>query len=266
MLLSLNGRRVYFDLVGPQAAPVVCFTHSLSSDGGMWAEQMGPLLGAGYRVLRLDMRGHGGSQPVQGDYSMDDLVGDVKASLDVLQIGKVHYIGLSIGGMIGQGFALAHPGRLLSAMFCDTQPSTPPGSGPSWDERKAAVRKANGLSTVADGTMDRWFTPEFAKVNPVRWREIRDTIVGTSAPGFLGCASAIQNFDFEGRLHTIGTPTLVVCGDEDPGTPPERNKLIAAKIPGGRYEEIAAARHLPNVERPDAFNRIMLGWLAAHAK
>jgi 3-oxoadipate enol-lactonase len=266
MLLSLNGRRVYFDLVGPRNAPTVCFAHSLSSDGGMWAEQMLPLLSAGYRVLRLDMRGHGGSQPVQGDYSMDDLVGDVKGALDVLEIWKVHYIGLSIGGMIGQGFALAHPDRLVSAMFCDTQPSTPPGSAASWEERKAAVRAAGGLSTVADGTMDRWFTPEFKTVNPARWREIRDIIVGTSAPGFLGCAAAIQNFNFEDRLHTVKTPTLVVCGDEDPGTPPERNKFIAAKIPGGRYEEIAAARHLPNVERPEAFNRIMLGWLAAQTK
>ena len=141
MLLSLNGRRVYFDLAGPQDAPVVCFTHSLNSDGGMWVEQMVPLLGAGYRVLRLDMRGHGGSAPVDGDYTMDELAADVKGALDVLGIKKVHYIGLRIGGMIGQGFALGHPDRLLSCL-CDTQPSTPPGSAGAWDERKAIVRKA----------------------------------------------------------------------------------------------------------------------------
>ena len=114
MLLSLDGRRVYFDLAGPQGAPTVCFTHSLNSDGGMWVEQMVPLLAAGYRVLRLDMRGHGGSAPVDGDYTMDALAADVKGALDVLGIKKVHYIGLSIGGMIGQGFALANPSYLLS--------------------------------------------------------------------------------------------------------------------------------------------------------
>ena len=114
MLLSLNGRRVYFDLAGPQGAPTVCFTHSLNADGGMWVEQMVPLLAAGYRVLRLDMRGHGGSAPVDGDYTMDALAADVKGALDVLDIKKVHYIGLSIGGMIGQGFALANPTYLLS--------------------------------------------------------------------------------------------------------------------------------------------------------
>jgi 3-oxoadipate enol-lactonase len=230
----------------------------------MWVEQMVPLLAAGYRVLRLDMRGHGGSAPVEGDYTMDALAADVKGALDVLGIGKVHFIGLSIGGMIGQALLLDHAARLRSAMLCDTQPSTPPGSGPQWDERKAAVRAANGLSTIADGTMDRWFTPAFKGRNPARWTQIRDTIAGTTAQGFLGCASAIQNFNFEDRLATIKVPTLVVCGDQDPGTPPDRNRFIAAKIPGGRYEGIAKARHLPNVERPEQFNRVMMAFLAAN--
>ena len=116
MLLSLDNRKVYFDLAGPAKAPVVCFTHSLNADGGMWVEQMVPLLADGYRVLRLDMRGHGGSAPVEGDYTMDALAADVKGALDVLGIKKVHYIGLSIGGMIGQGFALANPGLPLVAV------------------------------------------------------------------------------------------------------------------------------------------------------
>src|SRR3990167_2198522 len=263
MLLSLDNRRVYFDLAGPQNAPVVCFTHSLNSDGGMWVEQRVPLLGAGYRVLRRDMRGHGGSAAVDGEYTMDALAADVKGALDVLDIKKVHFIGLSIGGMIGQGFALANPGSLASLTLCDTQPSTPPGSAGTWEERKAVVR-SKGLAPLADSTMERWFTDEFKKVNPVRWREIRDTISGTTPEGSAGCMSAIQDFDYLDPLPTIKTPTLAICGDEDPGTPPERNKLIASKIPDGRYEGIAKARHLPNVERPDQFNRIMMSWLAAN--
>ena len=263
MLLSLDGRRVYFDLAGPQDAPTVCLTHSLNADGGMWVEQMVPLLAAGYRVLRLDMRGHGGSAPVAGDYTMDGLAADVKAALDVLQIARVHYVGLSIGGMIGQGFALAFPDRLLTLTLCDTQPSTPPGSAGTWEERKATVR-SKGLAALADSTMERWFTDEFRQVNPVRWREVRDTISNTTPEGSAGCMSAIQDFDYLDRLPTIRTPSLVICGDEDQGTPPERNRLIASKIPGGRYEGIARARHLPNVERPDAFNKILLPWLAAN--
>src|SRR5215470_504464 len=108
MLLPLQGRRIAYDLVGPESAPTVCITHSLASDGGSWAEQVSALLQAGFRVLRLDMRGHGGSDPVDGDYTMEALAADVAVVLNGLAIPRVHYIGLSIGGMIGQAFAIQH--------------------------------------------------------------------------------------------------------------------------------------------------------------
>src|SRR5260221_7083188 len=108
MVIKLAAGKIYYDLPGPENGPVVCFTHSLASDGGMWAEQLPPLLAAGYRVLRLDMRGHGGSDPVAGPYTMAQLADDVAASLDFLGIAKVQFVGLSIGGMLGQAFAIAH--------------------------------------------------------------------------------------------------------------------------------------------------------------
>src|SRR5580704_6323606 len=98
MLLALNGRNIAYDLIGSETAPVVCMTHSLASDGGMWAEQMPVLLAGGFRVLRIDMRGHGGSDPVSGPYTMTHLAADVAAVLDALGFAKVHFIGLSIGG------------------------------------------------------------------------------------------------------------------------------------------------------------------------
>ena len=155
MLLPLPGRRLYYDLVGPENGPVVCITHSLASDGGSWAEQVPPLLEAGFRVLRLDMRGHGGSDPVAGDYTMQALAGDVATVLDALAIPRVHYIGLSIGGMIGQAFALAHGDRLISAMWCDTLPASPSSARAAWDERMAIVREANSLEPLAEPTMER---------------------------------------------------------------------------------------------------------------
>src|ERR1700677_4466680 len=128
MLLPLDGRSIAYDLIGPEKAAVVCMTHSLSADGGMWAEQVPVLLAGGFRVLRIDMRGHGGSDPVSGPYTMNQLAAHVAAVLHALNLAKVHFIGLSIGGMIGQAFALDHAARLLSAMWCDTMPQTPPGS------------------------------------------------------------------------------------------------------------------------------------------
>src|SRR5436305_3515509 len=106
MLLPLPGRRLYYDLTGPENGPVVCITHSLASDGGSWAEQVPALLQAGFRGLRLDMRGHGGSDPVAGDYTMAALADDAAAALQALAFARVRYIGLSIGGLIGQAFAL----------------------------------------------------------------------------------------------------------------------------------------------------------------
>jgi len=125
MLLPLQGRNIAYDLVGPDSAPTVCITHSLASDGGSWAEQVPVLLQAGFRVLRIDMRGHGGSDPAPGDhYAMKDLAGDVATVLDALSISRTHYIGLSIGGMLGQAFAIEHQQKLISAMWCDTLPAS----------------------------------------------------------------------------------------------------------------------------------------------
>jgi len=261
MLLPLAGRRLYYDLVGPENGPVVCITHSLASDSGMWAEQMPPLLQAGFRVLRIDMRGHGGSDPVAGDYTMKALAGDVAAVLEVLSLPRVHYIGLSIGGMIGQAFAVDHGAKLISALWSDTLPSSPAGAAALWDERMSTVRRANSLEPLADGTVERWFTEAFRPRKPGRWKQIRDTVAATTPAGYLGCSAAIMRFDFTGQLPTLRVPTLVVCGADDPGTPASENRRLAGLVPGGRYEEIADARHFPNVEHPEAFNRIMMDWL-----
>ena len=261
MLLPLAGRRLYYDLVGPEDGPVVCITHSLASDSGMWAEQMPPLLQAGFRVLRLDMRGHGGSDPVAGDYTMQQLAADVAGALDALMLSRVHYIGLSIGGMIGQAFAIEHSAKLISAMWCDTLPASPSGAAAMWEERMSIVRRANSLEPLADGTVERWFTDAFKSSKPWRWKQIRDTVAATTPAGYLGCSAAIMNFDFTGQLPALRIPTLVVCGADDPGTPPSENRRLAGLVPGGRYEEIADARHFPNVEHPEAFNRIMMAWL-----
>jgi 3-oxoadipate enol-lactonase len=262
MLLPLEGRRLYYDLVGREDGPLVCFTHSLSSDGGMWTEQLPPLVAAGYRVLRLDMRGHGGSDKVAGSYTMAQLADDVAAALQALRLGPVHYCGLSIGGMLGQAFALRHGGMLRSLTLCDTLPATAADAKEAWAPRIAAVKQASSLAPLADGTMERWFTAAFKPRRPARWQEIRETIVGTTVEGYLGCADAILGFDFTKELPRLEVPTLVICGADDPGTPPAENRRIAKLVPGARYEEIAEARHLPNVEQPERFNAILLGWLA----
>jgi len=175
----------------------------------------------------------------------------------------VHYVGLSIGGMIGQAFAIEHGTKLISALWSDTLPASPKGAATLWDERMSTVRQASSLEPLADPTMERWFTDAFKPRNPGRWKQIRDTVAATTPAGYLGCSAAIMNFDFTAQLPALRVPTLVVCGADDPGTPASENRHLAGLVPGGRYEEIANARHFPNVEHPEVFNRIIIGWLDA---
>src|SRR5260370_34375077 len=219
MLLRLQGRNIAYDLLGPEDSPTVCITHALGSDGGSWAEQVPALLEGGFRVLRLDMRGHGGSDPVSGDYTMAALADDVAAALAALAIPGVHYIGLSIGGMIGQAFALAHGERLISALWCDTLPASPKGADEIWAQRIATVRSANSLLPLADTTVERWLTAGFKAGHPGRWQQIRDTVTGTTAAGYLGCCAAILDFDFVPPLPSGRVPPPVVRGTADPVPP-----------------------------------------------
>jgi 3-oxoadipate enol-lactonase len=208
------------------------------------------------------MRGHGGSDPAAGQCDMDALADDVVMMLDYLGLEKVHFVGLSIGGMIGQTLGIHHGNRLHSLMLSGTSPQAVPGGMAMWDARFAAIDAAGSLEAIADDTMRRWFTEAFGPREPERWQQIRSTVAATSPVGYRAGAEAIIAFDVLSQLPSIKTPTLVVCGDDDPGTPAEGNRRIAALIPGARYEEIANARHIPMIEHPDTFNRILLGWLA----
>ena len=261
MLLPLKNRRIYYDIAGREGGPWLCVTHSLASDSGMWGEQMAPLLNAGWRVLRIDMRGHGGSDPVPGDYTMDELADDCASVLEALDLAGVHYMGLSIGGMFGHSLALRHGARLRSLLFCGTSCATPPMPQGVSAQRDISVREANSVAPLADSTIERWFTPAMKTKNPARLKQIRDTVVATTPEGFRGCVAAIQNFDFSARLPQIRLPTLVVWGAEDPLPLPEANKRIVSLIPGARGEEMPGLRHFTNIESPDEFNGIMMGWL-----
>lgn len=265
LVFTPGGRRLHCDVLGPEAAPVLCMAHCLSSDSTVWAEQVPPLLATGWRVLRIDMRGHGGSDPGSdpgGDTAtMAQLAADAVHVLDFLGLEKVHFAGVSIGGMIGQQLAIDHPHRLHSALLSGTSPKAVPGPPEMWPGRFALIGAANSVEPLADDAMTRWFTVAFRSRRPERWRQIRETIAATTPQGYIAGARAIEAFDVLDRLPQVRLPVLVVCGDDDPGTPAEGNRTIARLIPGADYVEMANARHLPMVEYPEDYARIMLAWL-----
>lgn len=264
MLVNVQGRRAHYDLLGAADAPVVVFTHSLASDGGMWAEQVPALVEAGFRVLRVDMRGHGGSEAIPGPYTMDELADDVAGLLEALKIERTHFVGLSVGAMLGQSLAIRYGAKLASVLFADSQPSAPPSARGAWSAPLAMVKQSGSLAPIRTGMLRAWLSEAFKAAKPARWEQIQNTLVATSPVGFEGCVAAMTDFDYTSQLPSVRVPALVVVGAGDPMTPPLENKRLADAIPGARYEEVPDAKHFVNVEQPDAFNRILLDWLKAH--
>jgi 3-oxoadipate enol-lactonase/4-carboxymuconolactone decarboxylase len=220
----------------------------------MWDAQA-EAFGDEFRVLRYDHRGHGGSPAPPGPYTVDELAGDALALLDELEIERVTFVGLSLGGAVGMRLALRAPERIEGLALCCT--SRKFGPSETWAERAATVR-AEGVQAVADAAIERWLTPEA----PAELRErLRAMLVSIPAEGYASCAEAIGGHDVRGQLGAVGAPTLVVAGDGDPAAPPEELEAIACEIPGARLHVIESARHLAVVERADEFNRLLRAFL-----
>ena len=261
MKITANGIGIRYELEGPETAPVVVMSHSLAANVAMWDDQM-PVL-SGYRVLRYDTRGHGGTDVPEGDYTLDQLARDVLGLLDALAIEKAHFVGLSMGGMVGQTAALADPGRFLSLSLCDTSSRIPPEARALWNERMTAAR-AGGMESLVDSTIDRWFSPEFRSAEPGPVDRVRDMVRATAVAGFTGCCAAIRDLDLTDRLAEIRIPTLLVVGEHDPGTPVAAHEVIRDRIAGSRLVVIDRARHFTNVETADIFNDALTTFLAEH--
>ena len=248
-----------YELSGPKNATVVMLSHSLGSTLNMWDPQM-TALEAKHQVLRYDTRGHGASDVPDGAYTLEQLVADAKALLDALKIERVHFVGLSMGGMIGQGFGLAHPACLLSLCLCSTSAFIPEAAQSIVQERIDTARK-EGLQAIVDGTLARWFTPECLKKSSPEVALIRRLFLATPVAGYVGCSEAIRRLNYLDQLSRINLPTLILVGEDDPGTPVSASQAIHERIAGSRLVIIPKALHLNNVETPALFNAHLLEFL-----
>jgi 3-oxoadipate enol-lactonase len=259
MFIKTNGIQMNYELSGKKDAPLVILSHSLGSSLLMWNPQM-KALEPHFQVLRYDIRGHGKSEAPPGAYTLELLGEDTVALLDVLEIEKVHWIGLSMGGMIGQSVALNYPKRLQSLALCDTMAVVPEEAQPIWQERIDAVRD-RGVVSQLEPIMERWFTPSFLKLNPYILGVIRNEFLATPAQGYLGCIYAIRKLNYLDRLSAIKIPTLIMVGEDDPGTPVSASEAMHQRIPDSKLVIIKSARHLSNVEQPEVFNTNLLTFL-----
>lgn len=234
-------------------------SHSLATDLTMWDAQIEALTRR-HRLLRYDTRGHGGSDAPGGVYSLSQLAKDACGLLDALGIERAHFIGLSMGGMIGQMLALETPNRLLSLVLCDTTSRIPADATPAWDER-IRISGSEGMAPLVDPTIARWFTRDFRERRSDIVDRIRDLIRNTTPEGYIGCCHAISSLDVTNALERISVPTLVIVGKDDPGTPVAAATIIHEKIPKSELSIIPSASHLSNVEQPEEFNSIVIEFL-----
>ncbi|MBI2000167.1 MAG: 3-oxoadipate enol-lactonase [candidate division NC10 bacterium] len=262
MKITANGISINCRLEGPASAPVVTLSHSLATNLSMWDPQI-PALTSRYRVLRFDTRGHGDTDAPGGAYSLDQLAEDTRALLQALGIARTHFIGLSMGGFIGQILALRYPEMLQSLVLCDTTSRVPPEAKPVWDER-IRVAQAHGMEPHMEPTIERWFTGPFRGQHPDVVDRVRAMIQATKPAGYIGCCHAIAALDLTDRLPAIAVPTLVIVGEEDPGTPVAASRTIHERIMGSELVILASASHLSNMEQAEAFNRAMATFLAKH--
>lgn len=241
----------------------VVLSHCLATDHTMWEPQVAALA-TRYRVLRYDTRGHGLSAVPHAPYSMNQLAGDVAAILDHFQIPRAHLVGLSLGGEVVAAAALRHPSRVISATICDSRMLLPPGAPAMMDERIRLVRE-QGIEAIIEPMIQRWFTPASLAAKLPAIEAVRGMMRNCAAEGFAGCTEAIKTGNLPARLGQIKAPTLFLVGDADAAVPTAVMKEQQALVPGAAYAEIAGAGHLSNLERPEAFNDALLGFLGGVA-
>lgn len=245
---------------GPTAdAPVLLLSNSLAADHTMWDPQI-PLLTSRYKVVRYDTRGHGQSDAPAGDYSFAMLVDDARAVLDHVGVARASYMGLSLGGMTGLGFALTYPERLDRLVVCDARADNPPPFVKSWDDRLAAI-DAGGLAAILAGTLERWLVPSFRAARPDVVARVEAMILATSPVGYRGCAAALKRLDYAKDLGRITTPTLYVVGAEDAGAPPAVMRAMADATPAAAFALIDHAAHLPNLDNEAGFAAAITSFL-----
>ena len=253
----INDVVLHFRVEGSPSAPPLVLANSLGTDARIW-DPVIDRLAARYRVVSYDKRGHGLSDAPDGDYGLDDHLDDLAGLLLHLGIERLALAGVSIGGLIAQGFALRHPERLAALVLCDTAPKV--GDAAMWNQRIAAVRE-NGLAAIAEAVMTRWFSEGFRQGQADELAGWRNMFLRMPAEGYAGTCAALRDADLRDAIGAIATPTLVVVGEQDLSTPVELVRSMAEAIAGAQFAIIPDCGHIPSIEQPQALVALMTKFL-----
>ena len=261
--VTVDDLKIAYRLEGKDEAPVILFSHALATSGDQWRYQIGEFA-RDYRILAYDMRGHGDSDAPDFPYDFDLLADDVAGLMRALGIEAACFVGISIGGMIGQALAVRHPKLFTGMVLASTLAKTSPEGRQLWQTRLDQVRR-DGLEPQVTPTLERWLSPQFRQSHPEVAGWLGDMIRSTPVAGYVGCGHAIMGLDLVQRLPEIKLPVLVIAGEKDPAATPAAAQAIAQAIPGARLEVMAGCLHQTAIEAPGTFNRHLRDFLGAHA-
>lgn len=249
---SVDGITLHYALEGEPAdetsgTPLV-FVNSLGTDLRIWDAMLSSLTGTS-PIIRYDKRGHGLSDAPGGPYTIDQHTGDLMALLGHLGVREAIVVGISVGGMIALDFAAKYPGAVRALVLCDTAAKIGTASG--WNQRIRSVRE-QGLEQMAETILARWFAPSFSRERPAEYRGYRNMLARSSGDGYIATCEALRDADLRESVSAIQAKALILCGEEDPSTPPAVVRELADGLPDAQFDVIPGAAHLPCVEQPTA--------------
>jgi len=244
---TVDGVTLHYRLEGRQGGPGLIFIHSIGTDLRIW-DGVVPHFADSFTILRYDLRGHGLSDDPPAPYSVNDHVADLQGLVGLLNIETATVIGISLGGLVAMGYAVAYPDRVKALVLCDT--SAKIGSAMTWNDRIEILRH-NGMDTLAQMVMPRWFSPTYISQHPTEYRGYYNLLTRTSATGYSANCEAIRDADLAEAVQNITAKTLVMCGSEDQSTTPDQGRALAATIPNARFAPVENAAHLSCIEQPD---------------
>jgi 3-oxoadipate enol-lactonase len=256
MLTVANGIAINYVIDGPEGAPWVTFSTGISNDTTLWDDHVAGLAGR-YRLLRYDSRGHGASAATAGDYTFEQLTGDVLGLWDVLRIERSHLVGIGLGGMTAMALALDYPERISALVAAACRAALTPDYAAIWPPMVEAAR-ASGIDAIVEQTARRWFPDGFRAANPETLDKVRMMIRRTSLDGYLGCIAALLTLDLGARVGRLAVPTLFVSGAEDLlGGPPAVMRELADSVAGARHVTLPGAGHICNIANAEEFTRAL---------
>ena len=255
----INDVMIHYQIIGASGdKPTIVFANALGTDFRIWRDVIIRLAGD-FAIILYDKRGHGLSDIGKTPYAIEDHAADLEGLLDMLAVKSAYVCGLSIGGLVAQSLYQRRAALVRGLILCGTAPRI--GSSEAWDQRIGEV-ETGGIEALAEGTMERWFTPDFRSAESGAITGYRNMLVRQPVTGYLASCRALRNADYSESLTRIAVPTLCVVGDQDGSTPQDLVLAMAKRIPGARYEVVKKAGHLLPVEQPAMLTEIIKAFVA----